>query len=92
MPVQARGNSLRYRAGKFVRRRKVEIAAAALVVASLVGALVLSLREARVAEQQRVVAQRHFDSVRKLANTLLFELHDEMAQDCRVPPRRARCW
>ena len=29
MPVKARGNSLRYRAGKFVRRRKVELAATA---------------------------------------------------------------
>ena len=35
MPVQARGNALRYRVGKFVRRRKVEIAAAALVALSL---------------------------------------------------------
>ena len=78
MPVQARGNSLRYRAGKFIRRRKVEIAAGVLVACALSGALAVSLRETRAAEQQRQVAQQHFNSVRKLANTLLFELNDEM--------------
>jgi serine/threonine protein kinase len=35
MPVSARGNSWRYRAGKFVRRRKVEIAAGAFVLCAL---------------------------------------------------------
>ena len=80
MPVRARGNSLRYRAGKFVRRRKIEIAAGALVASVLVGAVVFSTREARIAERERAVAQEHFDSVRKLANTLLFDIHDEMAK------------
>ena len=80
MPVKARGNSLRYRAGKFVRRRKIEIAAAALVAAVLLGAVVFSTREARIAEREREVAQEHFDSVRKLANTLLFDIHDEVAK------------
>jgi eukaryotic-like serine/threonine-protein kinase len=81
MPVRARGNSLSYRAGKFVRRRKVEIAAAALVTVALLGALVFSMREARIAERERQVAQQHYDSVRKLANTMLSQLHDEMAKD-----------
>jgi tetratricopeptide (TPR) repeat protein len=79
LPVAARGNAWRYRFGKFVRRRKVEIAAAALVVASLVGGLGFAIHEARVAEAQRAVAQRHFDSVRKLSNKL-FAFHDEIAQ------------
>jgi tRNA A-37 threonylcarbamoyl transferase component Bud32/tetratricopeptide (TPR) repeat protein len=78
MPVHARGNSLGYRAGKFVRRRKIEIAAGVLVSCSLIGAVVVSMREARIAEQERQIAQRHFGSVRKLANTLLFQLHDEI--------------
>ncbi len=81
MPVSARGNSLRYRLGKFVRRRKVEIAAGAVVGCALLGALLFSLREGRIAEHERHIAQQHFDSVRKLANTMLFQLHDEMTQD-----------
>ena len=79
MPVAARGNSLRYRATKFVRRRKMEIAAVTLVTVSLVGGLWIAIREAQEAERQRLVAQRHFDSVRQMANTLLFSLHDEIA-------------
>jgi tetratricopeptide (TPR) repeat protein len=74
MPVKARGNSWGYRAGKFARRRKVEIAAASLVAFALIGALFFSMREGRI-------AQRHFDSVRTLANTMLFQLHDEMTKD-----------
>jgi non-specific serine/threonine protein kinase/serine/threonine-protein kinase len=78
MPVRARGNSWRYRAGKFVRRRKVEIAAVALVACALLGALVFSVREARIAAREREVAQQHFASVRNLANTMLVQLSDEM--------------
>jgi tetratricopeptide (TPR) repeat protein len=81
MPVSARGNSLRYRAGKFVRRRRIELAAGVFVGCALLGALVFSMREADIAERERHVAQQHFDSVRKLANTMLFQLHDEMALD-----------
>jgi len=71
LPVMAHGNALRYRAGKFIRRHKVELAAAAMVLLSMVAGIVVSVHEARV-------AQRHFDSVRKLANTLLFQLNDEL--------------
>jgi tRNA A-37 threonylcarbamoyl transferase component Bud32/tetratricopeptide (TPR) repeat protein len=81
MPVSARGNSLRYRAGKFMRRRRIELAAGVFVGCALLGALVFSMREADIAERERHVAQQHFDSVRKLANTMLFQLHDEMALD-----------
>lgn len=80
MPVRARGNALRYRAGKFMRRRKLEVAAGVLVGCALLGATIFSLREARIAEEQQRIAQQHFDSVRKLANTLMFELHDEIAK------------
>ena len=80
MPVHARGNSWRYRTGKFLRRRKIEIAAALVVVCALMGGLGIAIREAHIADQQRQVAQQHFDSVRKLANTLMFDIHDEMSK------------
>ncbi len=79
MPVQARGNSLRYRFGKFLRRRRWEMAAGVLVAVALLAALGFSVREARSADRERRIAQQHFASVRKLANTLLFEIHDEVA-------------
>jgi non-specific serine/threonine protein kinase/serine/threonine-protein kinase len=80
MPVRARGNSLRYRFGKFARRRRWEIAAGVLVACALLTALGVSIREGRIADRERQVAQQHFASVRKLASTLLFEIHDEIAK------------
>ena len=79
LPISARRGSLAYRLGKYARRHKVEIAAGALVLLALVGGLFFALREASIAQEQRRVAQRHFDSVRKLANRL-FDFHDEIAQ------------
>ncbi len=64
-PVAARQDSLGYRAGKFVRRRRVEVTAALLVFASLVGGMVLAVSEWRqavtarhAADAQRAVAER----------------------------------
>ncbi|HET8692334.1 MAG TPA: hypothetical protein VFM30_09425, partial [Steroidobacteraceae bacterium] len=76
LPVTARGDALGYRAGKFVRRHRLEVAAAALLALTLVGATAFSLREAHIAEEQRARAERHFADVRGLANTLLFQVHD----------------
>jgi tetratricopeptide (TPR) repeat protein len=76
LPVIARGDQFGYRAGKFLRRRKLEIAATLLVGIALIGGLAMSLRQARIAEEQRVRAERHFESVRRLADSFMFEMHD----------------
>ena len=87
LPVQARGDEFSYRAGKFVRRHKLQIAAAAVLAVTLLGGVFVSLREARIAEQQRVLAEqqsqraeRHFASVRKLADTFVFQVHDAIKE------------
>jgi serine/threonine protein kinase len=72
LPVRARRDTLSYRAGKFARRHRAGLAAAALLVASLLGGLLATLRQARIAE-------RRFQDVRALANSLLFEVHDAIA-------------
>ncbi len=76
LPVLARGDRLGYRAGKFLRRHKFEMAAAGLLAATLIGATVVSVREARIAAEQKQRAERHFASVRGLANAFLFRVHD----------------
>ena len=53
LPVAARRDTFAYRARKFVRRRRVEVAAAALVVVSLLGGIVATARQARRAETSR---------------------------------------
>lgn len=75
-PVLAHEGRFSYVAGKFVRRHKVEIAGAVAVVFSLLGGIVVTTREAQVAQRQQARAERDFARVRKLANSLLFEIHD----------------
>jgi len=78
LPVQARSDTIFYRTGKFVRRNKIPVAAVALVLVSLVTGIVLTVRQARIAERERAVAQRRFDDVRSLAHHLLFDIHDSI--------------
>jgi serine/threonine protein kinase len=78
LPVIARGDRLSYRAGKFWGRHRLAVTVTGLVVAILVGGLLITLREARIAEQQSALAAQHFASVRKLANTFIFQVHDSI--------------
>ena len=72
LPVQARRDTLGYRAGKFVRRNKVGVTAAVLVVLALVAGLVATTLEARRAD-------RRFEDVHRLAKSILFELEPQIA-------------
>lgn len=77
-PVSAHPPSVRYRVGKFLRRHRAAVAAAALVALALVAGAVTTLWQAHVAWQERDKAERRFSQVRKLANSLVFELHDSI--------------
>jgi serine/threonine protein kinase len=78
LPVTARADTFTYRAGKFVRRHRFVVAAAALVALSLLGGIVTTTRQARLARAERARAERRFDQVRKLSNTFLFDFHKEI--------------
>ncbi len=82
VPVQARPDTLPYRTGKFLRRNKVGVAAVALVALALVGGLVATVREARR-------ANRRFDDVRRLADSILFEIEPQIAFLAGSTPARA---
>jgi eukaryotic-like serine/threonine-protein kinase len=88
-PVGARPDTVGYRAAKFVRRHKAGVAAAALVVLSLVGGIVATTHQARVARSERSRAERRFGDVRRLANSLMFELHDAIQNLEGATPARA---
>ena len=70
-PITAQEDRWTYRAGKFVRRNRLAVAAVLLIIVSLAGGMVTTTIAARS-------AQRRFEIVRGLAKTLLFDLHDEM--------------
>jgi len=78
LPVMARADTFTYRMSKFVRRNRLAVAAAALVALSLLGGIVATTREARIARAERARAERRFEQVRKLSNTFLFDFHDEI--------------
>jgi non-specific serine/threonine protein kinase/serine/threonine-protein kinase len=79
LPVIAREDTLAYRSGKFAMRHTGGLLAAAAVVVALVGGIVTTARQARIASSERSKAERRFADVRQLANSIVFELHDAIA-------------
>ena len=78
-PVIARGDSWTYRGARFVRRRKVGVAAAAAIVLTLIGGVIATSWQARVASAERARAERRFADVRRLSTSFLFDFHDAIA-------------
>jgi eukaryotic-like serine/threonine-protein kinase len=77
-PVSARQDSWSYRTEKFAQRHKIGVAATALVALTLILGVVVTAREAKIAEQSRLRAEKRFQDVRKLSNSLIFEIHDSI--------------
>ncbi len=75
-PVLAREDTLAYRTHKFIGRHKGAVAAAALAVLALAGGIVTTSWQARIATRERERAERRFNDVRRVANSLLFDVHD----------------
>jgi tetratricopeptide (TPR) repeat protein/tRNA A-37 threonylcarbamoyl transferase component Bud32 len=71
-PVHARPDTFWYRTGRLLGRNRL---ASALVVA-LVAWVGIATYQARLARQQRARAEHRFEDVRRLANSLMFEVHD----------------
>jgi len=76
LPVHARKDTFGYRSSKFVQRNKLAVAAAAIITITLLGGVIATIREARIAHAERARAERRFNDVRKLTNSFMFEFHD----------------
>ena len=82
-PVQARGDAPLYVAAKFIRRNRVIVFSAALLLCSLVGGLVMvSFARAR--------ADRRFNDVRRLAHSVMFDYADAIDRLPGATPVRER--
>jgi serine/threonine protein kinase len=79
LPVSAHGDSLQYRARKFAIRHRAGISAAAVAGLALIMGTAVSLREAHLARAERARAEKRFNDVRRLANSLIFEIHDSVS-------------
>ncbi|MGB8475668.1 MAG: serine/threonine-protein kinase [Candidatus Acidiferrum sp.] len=80
LPVTARKGTWNYRADKFIRRHKTAVASGALVLLTLVSGIVVTLREARIADANRLRAEKRLKDGHRLANSLIFEVHDSIRQ------------
>ena len=77
-PVTARKDTFNYRTVKFIKRNKVAVTAAGLVVLSLIGGIFATALQARRANLQRARAEQRFNDVRRLAHSLMFEIDDSV--------------
>ena len=74
LPITARPDTFRYRAGKFVRRHKAAVGALALLGLLTIALAILTVRLTR----ERNLAERRFAQVRTLSNTFLFGVYDKI--------------
>jgi non-specific serine/threonine protein kinase/serine/threonine-protein kinase len=88
LPVHATKDTVRYRTSKFISRHRAGVAAVVAIAVILLGALIVTLREARIARQERARAEQRFNDVRKLANSLIFEVYDSVVNLPGATPAR----
>ncbi len=88
IPVAARNGTAWYRASKFVTRHKAGVAFTGAFALALVTGMAITLHEARVASRERARAEMRFNDVRKLANSLMFEIHDSIRDLAGATPAR----
>lgn len=84
LPVLARKDTIGYRAGKFLNRHKVGVAAAALVTLSVAGGAAAAVWQGRVAAQQAAIAAAERD--RAQAASLKAERINRFLQDALGAP------
>ena len=76
LPITAAPDSISYRMGKFVQRHRAAVAAASLILLAVLTGALATLWEARIAAANERRAEQRFNDVRKLANSLMFEIED----------------
>jgi eukaryotic-like serine/threonine-protein kinase len=86
-PVLAHKDTLEYRVRKFVRRHRAGVIAAALAVISLAASSIVSTYFARIAREEKVVAERRFQETRELARYFVTDL-DEAIRKGETAARR----
>jgi eukaryotic-like serine/threonine-protein kinase len=80
LPVMARRGTFRYRAGKFVRRNKLALVAAALLFATVLAGMVGILWQWRAANLERRRVEARSEDLRQLSNSLLSEIDEAVKE------------
>jgi non-specific serine/threonine protein kinase/serine/threonine-protein kinase len=77
-PVIAHHSTFLYRSNKFIRRHKLGFVTGLLMFALVVSGVLTIVRAERKARRQQTIAERRFNDLRKVANSLIFEVHDSI--------------
>ena len=77
-PVLAHAPTALYQARKFCRRHRTGVVTALLAAMLAAAGITMILRAERNAKAEQAIAEKRFNDVRRLANSLLFELHDSI--------------
>jgi hypothetical protein len=78
-PVVARAPSVGYVLRKLARRNKLAVGIAAASLVAIVGAMSVAMWQRTVALNERGHAEQRFNETRRLANALIFKIHDAVA-------------
>ena len=83
LPVTATPDSAAYRIRKFVRRHRTGVVASGVILCAIAAGLTTTVVEARIAKRQaemaraeRARAEKRFNDVRQLSDSLIFEIND----------------
>ncbi len=76
LPTIARKGTFSYRAAKYLRRNRIQVAATVLILLSLLAGIFATLRQARIA----VAAQHHAETQRQRAEAALLSAEDRRQQ------------
>jgi tetratricopeptide (TPR) repeat protein len=78
-PVLAQAPTLRYTAGKFVRRNRAAVACAGVCLLAALIALGAFVAQYRRAQRERAMAEKRFHAARQMAQLLMFDAPDKVA-------------
>ncbi|HMI52309.1 MAG TPA: serine/threonine-protein kinase [Candidatus Saccharimonadales bacterium] len=78
--VTARRGTFRYRANKFIRRNRIAVLAAGLVISTLIAGVGGVLWQAKLANAERHKAEARAADLRQLSNSLLSELDEAIKE------------
>lgn len=74
LPILARPNTFSYRSSKFFRRNKIAVSATAIVILTILTRLFFTLWQANETRKERDRAEKRFNEVRKLSNSILSDI------------------
>jgi tetratricopeptide (TPR) repeat protein/tRNA A-37 threonylcarbamoyl transferase component Bud32 len=77
-PVLAAPDTAAYRTAKFVRRHRTLVGGSLILLVAIVGGAGAAFWQARVARRERAAAQERFEMVRRLADSMVFDVNSTL--------------